>query len=79
MMGDHNFVVISYSADEVMLRGERHSANVRLIPCSSSWEDYISATTAMKNYIATTDVTNYYVTNGTDTLYFKDLRNGSFT
>lgn len=79
MKGDHNFVVISYSADEVLLRGERHSARVRLIPCGSSWEDYISATATLKDYIASADVTNYYVTNGTDTLYFKDLRNGTFT
>lgn len=79
MKGDHNLVVLSYGSDEVMLRGERHSARVRLIPCPGTWEEYIEATNKLKNYIANSTVTNYYVTNGTDTLYFKNLRNGTFT
>lgn len=79
MKGDNNFVVLSYNSDEVLLRGERHNARVRLVPCDGSWEDYIAATNQLKEYFATSIITNYYVTNGTDTLYFKGLRNGSFT
>lgn len=79
MKGDHNFVVLSYSSDEVLLRGERHSARVRLVPCKQSWKEYIDATEKMKNYFATPTIANYYVTNGTDTLYFKGLRSGAFT
>lgn len=79
MAGDHNFVVLSCSSDEVMLRGERHSARVRLIPCKSSWQEYINKTNELKNYITNTTVTNYYVINGLDTLYFKNLRAGHFT
>lgn len=79
MKGDHNFVVISYGSDEVLLRGERHSARVRLVPCDSSWENYLAATNTLKSYYATSTITNYYVTNGTDTLYFKNLRRGVIT
>jgi hypothetical protein len=79
MKGDHNLVVLSYSPEEVLLRGERHSARVRLVPCESTWEEYIDATSKLKSYIANTTITNYYVVSGTDTLYFKNLRNGSFT
>lgn len=79
MKGDHNFVVLSYGSDEVLLRGERHSARVRLVPCENSWDDYMQGTSSLKNYYATTTITNYYVTNGTDTLYFKNLRKGVIT
>ena len=79
MKGDHNFVVLSYGNDEVLLRGERHSARVRLVPCDSSWENYLAATNTLKSYYATSTITNYYVTNGTDTLYFKNLRRGVIT
>ncbi len=79
MRGDNNFVVLSYSNKEVLLRGERHSARVRMVPCEQSWEEYIAATDKMKSYIATPTIANYYVTNGKDTLYFKGLRNGTFT
>ena len=79
MKGDHNFVILSYSNEEVLLRGERHSARVRLIPCEGSWEDYMQGTNTLKNYAATSTITNYYVTNGTDTLYFKNLRKGVIT
>ena len=79
MKGDHNFVVLSYGSDEVLLRGERHSARVRLVPCENTWEDYMQGTSTLKNYYATSTITNYYVTNGTDTLYFKNLRKGVIT
>ena len=79
MKGDHNFVVVSYSPDEVLLRGERHNARVRLIPCEGSWEEYMTSTNTLKNYFASSLITNYYVTNGTDTLYFKNLRKGVIT
>jgi hypothetical protein len=79
MKGDHNFVVLSYNSGEVKLRGERHNAEVRLVPCNGSWEEYIAATNKLKDYFATSVISNYYVTNGTDTLYFKGLRNGTFT
>jgi len=80
MHGDHNLVVTSYSKDEILLRGERYGAIVRMVPCpTESWQDYIDASAAAKASFATAAITNYYVTNGTDTLYFKNLRSGVIT
>lgn len=79
MKGDNNFVIMSYSDDQIIMRGERYQAEVRLTKCPTSWTDYIADTDKMKNYIANTSVTNYYVTDEDgDTLYFQGLRGGSF-
>ena len=79
MSGDNNLVVLSYNNDEILLRGERHGARVRLIPCDGTWQEYIDATSKLKNYITNNTVTSYYVCNETDTLYFKNLRSGIIT
>lgn len=78
MAGDHNFVIMSYHADEVILRGERYGAEVRLKKCDTSWEEYISATDQMKSYITNTSISNYYLTDGSDTLYMLSPRSGHF-
>ena len=78
MEGDHNFVIQSYNDDEVILRGERHGAEVRLAKCPTSWADYIADTDKMKNYITNTALSSYYVVADADTLYFTGLRNGRF-
>lgn len=79
MNGDHNLVLRSYDENEITFRGERHSAIVRFVPCDRPWADYLAATTAMKNYITNSDINSYYVINGTDTMYFVNLRRGYFT
>lgn len=79
MGGDHNLVVLSYGSDEVMLRGERHSARVRLIPSPGSWQEYMDDVNALKSYITNTSISSYYVVTETDTLYFKNLRSGVIT
>ena len=59
MQGDHNFVVMSNSDNEIILRGERHSAEVRLVKCDRSWADYIvaSRTQASTNTTLSTTIT----------------------
>ena len=78
MEGDHNFVIMSYNDDEIILRGERHGAEVRLTKSPTLWTDYIADTDKLKNYITNTSISSYYVTTDTDTLYFTGLRNGRF-
>ena len=79
MHGDHNFVVMANNEDEIILRGERHSAEVRLVKCDRSWTDYIADTEALKNSITNSSINDYYVVNADkDTLYFQSLRNGRF-
>ena len=76
MGGDHNFVVMSYSDDEIILRGERHGGEVRLVKCDRTWQEYIDATNELKNAITNTSISSYYVISDTDTLYFTNLRTG---
>ena len=78
MQGDHNFVIIRHNHDEVILRGERHDAEVRLVKCPTTWQEYIADTDKLKSYITNTSIASYYVTTDTDTLYFTGLRNGRF-
>ena len=79
MHGDHNFVVMANNEDEIILRGERHSAEVRLVKCDRSWTDYIADTEVLKNSITNSSINDYYVVSAdNDTLYFQGLRNGRF-
>ena len=78
MRGDHNLVLTYQDDKNIKFRGERHSAEVRFIPCDRSWTDYISDVAEMKNKIASSTLGTYYVTNGTDTMYFSGLYKGVF-
>lgn len=78
MNGDHNLVMSSFKDDEIIFLGERHRAQIRFIPCDLPWEEYIQTVTDMKNKISNTTLTSYYVTNGTDTMYFSRLNRGYF-
>ena len=76
MHGDHNFVVMSYNENEIILRGERHQAEVRLHRCDRDWQTYIADTKTMKSRITNSVVTDYKVVNGSETLYFTNLLTG---
>ena len=76
MGGDYNFVVMSYNDEEIILRGERHGGEVRLVKCDRTWQEYIDATNELKNAITNTSINSYYVIADNDTLYFSNLRNG---
>ena len=79
MGGDQNLVFHSYENNSIVFRGQRHSAEIRFVPCDRPWKTYIDDTNATKNFITNSTITSYYVVSGTDTLYFKNLRNGIFT
>ena len=78
MNGDHNLVLKSYNENEIVFRGERHSALVRFVPCDRSFEEYIAAVNDFKNSITSNTMSNFIVTNGTDTMYFAGLNKGLF-
>lgn len=79
MHGDHNFVIMSNSDNEIILRGERHQAEVRLVKCDRDWQTYISDVETMKSKITNSIVTDYSITNGSETLYFTSLNTGKPT
>lgn len=76
MHGDHNFLVMSYAADEIILRGERHYAQSRLIPCPKPWQEYLADVKACKEMIASNLIAYHYVVNGADTMYLVDMSKG---
>ena len=78
MNGDHNLVLAKYDDNSITFRGERHGAITRFIPCDRPWEEYIEAVAKTKSDITSDIITTYYVTNGTDTMYFSGLNRGYF-
>ena len=79
MKGDQNLVFRDFMDESIVFYGERHSAEVRFVPCDRPWETYIEDTETTKNYITNSTITSYYVVYDTDTLYFKNLRSGVVT
>lgn len=62
--GDYQFLVLRASEDEVILRGQRHNAEVRLIPSPyADWQDYIAACKTTTTDILNARVQTYYLTN----------------
>ena len=75
MQGDNNFVIIKYNDNEVIMRGERYSAEVRLVACDRSWQDYITACNDMKKNITGT-ITSFYITDDSETRYLTGIAGG---
>ena len=78
MQGDQNLVVKSMKEDEVICRGERYDALIRLVKADRDWETYINDTKTMKERITNSVIDSYYLTNGNDTMYCVGLRNGRY-
>ena len=75
MQGDNNFVIVKHNDNEIIMRGERYSAEVRLVACDRPWKDYITACDNMKKAIAGT-ITSFYLTDDTETLYLTGISGG---
>ena len=78
MQGDQNLVVMSMREDEIICRGERYDALIRLVKADCDWQTYINDTKAMKERITNSFIDSYYITDGIDTMYYVGLRNGRY-
>lgn len=78
MNGDDRLVVISYNSDEILLRGERHSAPIRMVRLDKSPEEYLQLTEAAKAIFANGRIDEYSLTNGTEAKYISGLSKGYF-
>lgn len=78
MNGDDRLVIISYNSDEILLRGERHSAPVRMVRLDKSPEEYLQLTEAAKAIFANGKIDEYRLTNGTNTRFISGLSKGYF-
>lgn len=78
MQGDQNLVVTFMSENELRFRGERYSAQIRMVKADRDWQTYIADTEAMKSRITNNVINTYYITDGDTTMYFSGLRNGRY-
>ncbi len=78
MNGDDRLVVLSYSPDEILMRGERHSAPIRFVKSDLSPEAYIDKTTVAKMEFAGGKIDEYRLSNGSDTRFISGISNGYF-
>lgn len=80
MQGDQNLVVTSMKEDEILLRGERYDAHIRMVKADRDWQTYIKDTEEMKaRFINPNDtVSPFYITTDKQTMYFVGLRYGRY-
>ena len=78
MQGDQNLVVMSMSENELLFRGERYDALIRMIKADRDWQTYIDDTQAMKNQITGEGINSYYITAEDETMYCVGLRDGRY-
>ena len=78
MQGDQNLVVKSMKENEIIFRGERYDAEIRMAKLDRDWQTYINDTEAMRNQITNDVITSYYLMAGNDTLYIVGPRNGRY-
>ena len=78
MQGDHNLVVKFMSENQIILRGERYDAEVRLVKADRDWQTYIADTKAMKERFTSDGLDSYYITAGDQTMYVVGLKNGRY-
>lgn len=79
MNGDDRLVVLSYTDDEVLLRGERHSAPIRFVKLDRSPEEYIANTVATKSIFSSGKIDEYVITGSRATRYISGLSEGCFS
>ena len=78
MQGDQNLVITSMKADEVICRGERYDAVVRLVKADRDWQTYINDTEAMKKLITSDKIGSYYIMAEGETMFLDSLKNGRY-
>lgn len=78
MKGDDRLVMVSYDKDQLVFRGERHSAKVYFSRLDRNPEQYAVDVREFKDHIANNLVTEYMLTNGDTTVYISGLDHGYF-
>ena len=78
MQGDQNLVIKSMSENEIICRGERYDAEIRLVKADRDWQTYIADTETLKESITSDNLNSYYITGGDQTMYLVGLKNGRY-
>lgn len=73
MGGDNEFVVLQVNKDDIIMRGERHDAEVRLLKADRPMDEFIEVIQATDNDVLKSTISEYYLisNNGelTDTIF----------
>ena len=78
MQGDQNLVIKSMTKNEIICRGERYDAEIRLVKSDRDWQTYIADTKAMKERFTSDKLDSYYITDGNETMYLVGLKGGRY-
>ena len=80
MEGDQNLVVTSMNENEILFRGERYDAKIRMLKADRDWQTYINDTEEMRARFINYDdsISSYYITTGDTTMYCVGLRYGRY-
>ena len=78
MNGDDRLVLQSYSDDEMLFRGERHSSLIHFVRLDRTPQQYIADVAHLKGRVSNTVLDGYYVVNGQDTMYLTPIGKGYF-
>lgn len=68
--GDHNLVMMTYTDNILTFRGQRHNGRTRFVRLDRPIDTYIADVQTMKNMLVNN---TFYVTNGVDTMFLKDM------
>lgn len=78
LMGDNEFVVTRVSADEILMRGERHDGIVRLLRCPCPIDEYRQKVAAAATELVTSRCPNFVICSTyrdlTDSIFCYDLK-----
>lgn len=80
--GDNEFVVMQVNENDIIMRGERHEAEVRLVKCDRPQADYIETVRATESDILNSLVDEFFIVSQqdgmVDTIFTYDMNDGVF-
>lgn len=80
--GDNEFVVMKVNDDDIIMRGERHDAEVRLLKCDRPMDEFIAAVRTTEEDVLKTLLNEFFLISNVDgkidTIFTYDLGDGVF-
>lgn len=76
--GDDHFILLSTSADSIIMKGERYGGAVRLIPAKSDWLTELTQIYRTRQRVFVDGIKSYYLQSGDSTYYMNEYTAGIF-
>ena len=74
--GDDHFVVLSATDDEILLKGDRYGARLRMVPAQGDWKEELTSIYQTNKDLFTEGVKSYYLMAGDSTFYCVEYATG---